>query len=524
VEGVFTTSTRAISCALLVVLCIIIQPIVAGTVAYWRVEDGAAGTTAGTLASLYNSAQTQATGTAGTRTFSSDVYGPLVFDPVTLTTYVNNTSVQTDSAGRFDVPATLTEPREFTVEAFIKSNSTPAYGRVIQKQRDGANCSWRLDPRTTNLAIRMDTQDLPSSSGAVNQAKAGTFYLNDGQWHHVAMTYTDGVAGTTPGVARLYVDYNPTPDVTFTASNNGVVQYDDGLFSFAGAPDSGSGLAGLIDEVRFSDGVLTTDQFLRTVDTPPVNGYWRMEDGAAGSTASTIDSEVYNSQMQGVAVGSNLAFSGEVAAPKIFNPLDGTVSDNSTSLSVGSASHMSVADNLFSLHEPETFTIEFFAKWDAASADWADVIQKERSGSSPTWQLDVPSDGRLRVRVDSEDSPSPGDGESNQNISSSAVVTDAEWHHVAGTYDDATNTLEMFVDYASVGSMTLANGGELFYNGNPLKIGGHREFLGLIDEVRLTSGILTPDQFLQLVPEPSSLMLLLIGALSAALWHRRRRS
>ncbi len=261
-------STRVTSSALLVVLCVIIQPTMAGTVAYWRVEDGAAGTTATALTSLYNNAQTQATGTAGTRTFSSDVIGPLIFDPVARTIYVNNTSVETDSAGRFDVPDTLTEPREFTVEAFIKSNSTPAWGRVIQKRRGtGGNCSWRLDSRTVNLAIRMDTEDPgPPPSGLFNESSVGSFTLNDGQWHHIAMTYTDGVAGTTAGVARLYVDYNL--DVTFTPSNYGVVQYDGGLFSFAGAPSSGAGLAGLIDEVRFSNGVLTTNQFLRVVPEP----------------------------------------------------------------------------------------------------------------------------------------------------------------------------------------------------------------------------------------------------------------
>jgi|GEM_PF-6349164 len=43
----------------------------------------------------------------------------------------------------------------------------------------------------------------------------------------------------------------------------------------------------------------------------------------------------------------------------------------------------------------------------------------------------------------------------------------------------------------------------------------------LIDEVRFSSGVLTPDQFLKIVPEPATALQLLVGA--GVLWLRRRR-
>lgn len=46
----------------------------------------------------------------------------------------------------------------------------------------------------------------------------------------------------------------------------------------------------------------------------------------------------------------------------------------------------------------------------------------------------------------------------------------------------------------------------------------------LIDEVRYSSGVLTPDQFLQArAPEPSTLILLAVGAACVAAAGRRRR-
>ena len=245
-----------------------VLPASANTILFYRMEDGAAGSAATSLSSIGTSSLTAAAAEGG-GTFSADVPAAFILDPVSGAYYENDLSVDTASAGRFDVTGSVTEVRNFTVEAFIKTSATAQFARILQKQRGGAtNASWRIDPRGSStdplLAIRADSND--DTYGTFNQDEISGQTINTGEWQHVALTYTDGTAGSDPGVLRLYADYNLV--ATLTMSNNGVMQYDGGSFSFAGGPSSPNGLVGLIDEVRFSDTVLTTDQFLKATSVP----------------------------------------------------------------------------------------------------------------------------------------------------------------------------------------------------------------------------------------------------------------
>ena len=242
----------------------------ADTILFYRMEDGAAGSAATSLASIGTSSAA-AGAQAGGGTFSADIPAAFIYDPVTNTYYPNTTSVQTDSAGRFDVTGSVTEVRNFTAEAFIKSDGTVQFARILQKQRGtGADASWRIDPRggtpsSPTHGIRADSQNTVTGYGKHNQGTFGSDLLNTGQWQHVALTYTDGVEGTTSGVLRLYVDY--ALSATLTMDIAGVMQYDGNPFMIAGAPGS-NGFIGLMDEVRFSDGILTPDQFLVATPIP----------------------------------------------------------------------------------------------------------------------------------------------------------------------------------------------------------------------------------------------------------------
>lgn len=249
---------------------VVVSPASADAILFYRMEDGAAGDTATSLASIGTSSLAAAAAEGG-GVFRADVPAAFVFDPVSGAYYKNDLSVETTSAGRFDVPGAVTEIRNFTVEAFVKSTDTVRFARILQKQRGtGANASWRIDPRggTTNSpthGIRADSENTATGDGEFNQGVFGNDPLNTGQWQHVALTYTDGAEGITSGVLRLYVDY--ALSATLTMSNTGVMQYSGDPFNIAGASGS-NGFIGLIDEVRFSEGILTTDQFLRATSVP----------------------------------------------------------------------------------------------------------------------------------------------------------------------------------------------------------------------------------------------------------------
>lgn len=106
----------------------------------------------------------------------------------------------------------------------------------------------------------------------------------------------------------------------------------------------------------------------------------------------------------------------------------------------------------------------------------------------------------------------------------------SDWHHVAVIFDKAAsgNKIAMYVDGGFVGSdiLNAATSGAAFIN-DTWFIGGRGlgaglGFAGFIDEMRISSGVLTPDQFLMnAVPEPSTVVLLLTGA--GILWYARKK-
>lgn len=86
--------------------------------------------------------------------------------------------------------------------------------------------------------------------------------LNDGKWHHVALT-ADGSCGSSV-VLKMYLDYSLVAERNY-----------QGQFDYAGAADFNLGVnpfastrkfPGDIDEFRFSDAVLDPQQFLRFAD------------------------------------------------------------------------------------------------------------------------------------------------------------------------------------------------------------------------------------------------------------------
>ncbi len=97
-----------------------------------------------------------------------------------------------------------------------------------------------------------------------------------------------------------------------------------------------------------------------------------------------------------------------------------------------------------------------------------------------------------------------------------------DWIHIVGTYDG--NTMSLYLDGALNNSRDV--GEVIAYTGPaPLRIGndqysGGSVFHGAIDDVRIYNRALSEEEVLSLVPEPATLSLFAIGALSL----RRRKS
>lgn len=254
----------------------------AAEIGYWQFDDQAAGVNASTLVSQTSSPDLDGTASANFDTVpgnlpihSAERPGGLITDGLggpAINPY-NTSSLEFIHAGDVNTKAggvvtvqdpgasTLLEPAgDFTIEGFVKIDAHVNFATLVGKDRSGGT-SWVIDTNSNGtLRMRADTQD-GVSPGLFNDGLTSSFNLEDGQWHHFAMTYLASERRVT-----LYGDYNPV--ATKILSSNGTIQYDDGALRI-GDLSGGRAIDGWLDEIRYSTSVLTTSQFLvATVPAP----------------------------------------------------------------------------------------------------------------------------------------------------------------------------------------------------------------------------------------------------------------
>jgi len=121
--------------------------------------------------------------------------------------------------------------------------------------------------------------------------------------------------------------------------------------------------------------------------------------------------------------------------------------------------------------------------------------------SGVCWWLGMNSDSNLMARFDTF--IPPGTSGDNQTFETTAFVGDGLWHHVAITYDYPSKTVRLYKDYEKVLESTTTN--PMWLDSGDIRFGGSsggrtRSFDGWIDEVRLSDRVLTPDEFLHMIP------------------------
>ena len=255
----------------------VIEP--SSTRGYWAFDDGPSVATSGTLTNTFYAPMMHGTSVAmggakptfsserppaSTTRISSGKNGPAVnLNNDTSLLFVNAglpANTNSPSGGQVTVtgsglPAQMTN---FTAEAFVRVNRHVNYPQIIGKTRTlTGGYSWSLGINVSgNLRSRFDTQ-IPTNTVGFNQCLESSGYMEDGKWHHVALTY-DYPSQTM----KLYKDYvkihegvTPNP----MASDSGDIKIGNGDMGFDG----------WIDEVRVTDRVLTPAEFLYTV---PIKG------------------------------------------------------------------------------------------------------------------------------------------------------------------------------------------------------------------------------------------------------------
>jgi len=471
----------------------------AAPVGYWRFE-GTDGGAAGTIPNVLSPGTLDATGEGGA-TYSGSVAGPTIWDPISNTLYSNATSLDVVGGKQATVldDAAIDAP-SFTIEAFVligqDQTGYPNYVRHRATVAPSGNKErgWQLDidPQEEGRA-RFDTA---AQNNKVVGSGAGQS-LADARWHHTAVSFD----GTTSRIT-YYVDYgvvassplsgNPT-DATAVAANM--------IFGEIGNP-------AFVDEIRYSNSVLSNAQFLRPVN----NALWQFE-GTPGTAIGAVPNTLNPGRLDGQGEGGEL-YAADVPNVLTFDPLTRALYPNTSSLDLSTAGRVRVLDD--DELDASAFTVECFVKVQDQGGypNFVSRLNFDVAG----WQLDVNQSEYARARIDT--------GSSNNQVVGSGVaqsLADGDWHHVALTFDG--DFARLYVDYANMASKDVA-GSKLNVNSvlNDLLFGDSTWPAGsYLDEVRFSASPLGPDQFLVAVtPEPATLALLGVGALIAL--RRRRES
>jgi hypothetical protein len=244
---------------------------------------------------------------------------------------------------------------------------------------------------------------------------------------------------------------------------------------------------------------------------------WYRFEGTHGTTAGAVtDSSGHG--LDGVGVGSP-TYSSSVGM-NLLPP--GTIVNTASMLFDGSSQRVFIPD-YDALKLTHSMTLEAWINTNADPLERGDIIFRgDDHGGYDPYHLSV-TNGGTRVAFMITDA-------TNASMTVSAPVPMHQWVHVAGTLDDTTGLIKLYVNgaLADINTTTIRPFADLDPTGAPgLGIGGLQSdnpflnktyFNGLIDEVRISDMALSPSEFL--APEPSSLAVIGIACIG---WLQRRR-
>jgi len=258
-------------------------------------EDGAAGTPTDPAVAVTNSVSADYAATPKTITgttvdssanaaylpkfTNSAAAGFTVYDPVTGILHPNACGLAYTMTGRDDTHGGFLDAGDseelraitnVTFEAFVRIPPQPAITGnwmrpIINKMNQQYLSTWNLAVFESNLFYRVTL--LKSGGGTTTHTwgnGAKTRRLDDGKWHHVALTLDFGTKDV-----GLYVDYiriNIGGNINHTMSSEAIGFYHpttSPLLIGGHNTHTTRRYCGDMDEVRISDEVLTPEQFLR---------------------------------------------------------------------------------------------------------------------------------------------------------------------------------------------------------------------------------------------------------------------
>ena len=196
---------------------------------------------------------------------------------------------------------------DFTLEAWI--NTTGVSQSIITCAN--SNTSWEAGERT----FYIDATGKPAFVGNSCGYVPSTVAVNDGTWHHVALTwdYTTGTSGS----AKMYIDgIDRTGSVSYVAAVANVGAFYLGRPNFG---ETGNYFNGAMDEVRIWSRALCRTEILNNMSCElsarqvGLSAYYKFNQGVVASNNSSVTSLTDASGNGNTGTLTNFALSGVIS-------------------------------------------------------------------------------------------------------------------------------------------------------------------------------------------------------------------
>ena len=388
----------------------------------------------------------------------------------------------------------------FTIEWFFKTDGEVPSGNGINSYTFVYNTFSKIMINQANGKLLTRLVKPSGDYADFNSADR----VDDAAWHHYALVYDKAQSAFA-----VYLDYRKINSGTYTLTTGTTTP-----FSFGGYGRHEQGFAGKLDDFRITRRALKATEFLTTRSIVSQVALFAHFDG---DYSTGQDSALAPDGVGGTLGGGHI--------PIFVNvdhriDLDGDGKADRVSTKVLGIDGGSVVWPHNSLLECRDFTVEWFAKYDVLENTAMLVrlgMESETGSGTMCWALYTPTAAPNALRMGvctSSDGTWASHARSDKDFVNTGAVADGKWHHwalVAESHPDAlpaSTTFKLYKDYVQVGGNLIYggddnSGGILAFpsTGTTLSIGtGGGRMKGLIDELRVTSSVLTPEDFMRKLP------------------------
>ena len=349
---------------------------------------------------------------------------------------------------------------DLTVSAWIKT--TTSGNKIVLGKADSpitADRSWLMYINSGTTDLRVFMYDTSATLFYVISPSA----INDGNWHHVAFTYTPSTS------LILYID-GEAVDTNTSSIPASLQNSAENFFIGKWGNSSSEMFPGEISNVAIYNQTISAEdvKYLYNGGTPQTNisfepvSWWKLNNLAAGIQDSGSASN------NGTATGPPTEVTDSVAVDQwnFDNTVQSQTPNWSSALSFDGSSNYVDCGNDSSLQITDNLTVSAWFKLLNNSTNEV-IVARDNGSGDRNWSLRVANTGQVYGLIrKSDDSGWGGD------VLSPSAYDDGKWHHAAIIYTPSTS-LVLYVDGVEVATDTTDIASAINNDAAGLTIGGY---------------------------------------------------